>query len=49
MNDISRPVLTLKRKPQTKAAEQEKSKDSAIPPVFRRKQRIDVVPRPKKK
>lgn len=48
MNDISRPVLTLKRKPQTKAAEQEKSKDSAIPPVFRRKQRIDVVPRPKK-
>lgn len=49
MTERSRPVLTLKRKPQANAAEPEKSKDTTIPPVFRRKQRIDVVPRPKKK
>lgn len=45
MSDTSRPVLTLNRKPK---AEPEKSKDTPIQPVFRRKQRIDAVPRPKK-
>lgn len=45
MSDTSRPVLTLNRKPK---AEPEKSKDPPIQPVFRRKQRIDAVPRPKK-
>ncbi|HED3891761.1 TPA: conjugal transfer protein [Morganella morganii] len=45
MSDTSRPVLTLNRKPK---AEPEKSKDTPIQPMFRRKQRIDAVPRPKK-
>lgn len=45
MSDTSRPVLTLNRKPK---AEAEKNKDTPIQPVFRRKQRIDAVPRPKK-
>ncbi|HAT1515627.1 TPA: conjugal transfer protein [Morganella morganii] len=45
MSDTSRPVLTLNRKPK---AESEKSKETPIQPVFRRKQRIDAVPRPKK-
>ncbi|HED3891829.1 TPA: hypothetical protein R4229_004290 [Morganella morganii] len=45
MSDTSRPVLTLNRKPKAKP---EKSKAPPIQPVFRRKQRIDAVPRPKK-
>ncbi|KJF78157.1 hypothetical protein UA45_08085 [Morganella morganii] len=45
MSETSRPVLTLNRKPK---AEPGKNKETPIQPVFRRKQRIDAVPRPKK-
>ncbi|WP_274371691.1 ProQ/FINO family protein [Morganella morganii] len=46
MSDTPRPVLTLNRKP--KAEPEKNNKDTPIQPVFRRKQWIDAVARPKK-